>query len=157
MKLYLADSILRVARVIKLSKNDYVPADGENFASIVFSKANLKALYQNKIGFVLDVKKNKGILPDYVKLVPHPTNKFWYIPKYSLNTDPTYSVEYVDNNQYAYKQGMTAEQILAGLELGFDIRRVAPENGAKLSKKFLDKLSMYKVKKGNFVYAVPNT
>jgi hypothetical protein len=160
MNLFITDNVLRVDRVLKLSKNGFEPGSIDNLPSIDCTKANIKTLYKNRISFVLDLGKKEEV-PDYVKLVEHPDwgkSIRWYVPKYDADnvSDQTYSVEYANSEGLDYKTGMSAEEVIAGVSSGFDIRRVVPETGTKLPKKMLRKLGMRKIKKNNFVYAVPD-
>ena len=53
MILFVLDNPLRVNTIVNLATNDFEPGTDEDLPSIKASKANIRALYENKLEFMI--------------------------------------------------------------------------------------------------------
>lgn len=156
MNLFLTDNLLKINQVVRLADNDYTPANTETPATIACTKANIRALYDAKIHFVLDLAKGEKLPTRKLafKLYAEGTNM--YVPEYvptRTEQPQTYSVQYRKEDKNVFKTGVTEKGLQNAIEAGVRIRRIAPEQAARFKKAFLKKFGLEVVKEGDFQYA----
>lgn len=157
MYLFLTDNLLKINNVINLAENDFSPGDADNLASVKPSKANIKALYEAGIHFLLDLEDGKGKLPKTLEFKRYTDGLEMYVPEYvptRKEKPQTYSVEFVKRKKKIFKSGVTESGIEKALLAGIKIKRLTPEAAGKFKKAFIKKFDLEVIKEGGFQYAI---
>ena len=164
MILYIRDNLLKVRRVLDLATAAFCPmTPAEEFPSIEYSEANVKALYEAEIDFVLDLNANE-VVPTYVDLKAGSRSSDllrWYVPNYSKDWEDASSLDVEYNKKsgkrqtITYASGVPEFKFEKAMETGLNLTRVCRSDGKQLSKVFLKKYKLSSRKNGEFYYAVP--
>lgn len=156
MNLFLTDNLLKINQVVRLSENEYTPASSDTPATIACTKANIRALYDAKIHFVLDLDSKEKLPFKKLPFKLYADGTRMYVPDYvptRIEQPQTYSVQYRKEDKNVFKTGVTEKGLQNAIEAGVRIRRIAPEQAARFKKAFLKKFGLEVVKEGDFQYA----
>jgi hypothetical protein len=160
MILYLPGNILKAARCLDLGAAQFCQASTEEMASVEMTEANVLALFEAKVEFVIELQHNE-MPPTFVELKPHRLNATvgvaWFVPRYFKYPKPRYDVEFrwhgaSKSDAREYKTNLTEPQF-EHLSEHADVSRVYSIHG--LTLKFLEAFNLRLITKDRFIFAVP--